>query len=117
VLFFNWASRHEGVMGEWKYSSIHTLTSALDGDEWSASRPGRFTPTERATGTHWMGGWVGPRALLNAVVKRKVPSPHGESNPRTPIVQPIAYSLYRCKHSVTRIKFKNYILTVFSNSG
>jgi hypothetical protein len=30
------------------YSSTHSLTSALDGGEWSASRPGRFTPRERA---------------------------------------------------------------------
>jgi len=47
------------------------LTSALDGDEWSASHPGRFTSKERAPGTHWIGGWVGPRAILDAVVKRK----------------------------------------------
>jgi hypothetical protein len=38
------------------------LTSALVGVEWSASRPGRFTPREKAPGTHWIGGWVGPRA-------------------------------------------------------
>jgi hypothetical protein len=38
------------------------LTSALDGDEWLASRLGRFNPRERAPGTRWMGGWVGPRA-------------------------------------------------------
>jgi hypothetical protein len=30
------------------YSSTHSLTSALDGGEWSASRPGRFTPWETA---------------------------------------------------------------------
>jgi hypothetical protein len=29
---------------------MHSLTSALDGGEWSASRPGRFTPRERAPG-------------------------------------------------------------------
>jgi hypothetical protein len=29
---------------------------------------GRFNPRERAPGTHWIGGWVGPRAGLNAVV-------------------------------------------------
>jgi hypothetical protein len=51
-LCFNWVPRHEGVLGEWRYSSTHSLTSALDGDEWSASRPGRFTPRERARGTH-----------------------------------------------------------------
>jgi hypothetical protein len=57
-------------LGEWRYSSTHSLTSALDGGEWSASRPGRFTPRERALGTHWIRGWVGPRAVLDAVVKR-----------------------------------------------
>jgi hypothetical protein len=31
------------------------LTLALDGGEWTASRPGRFTPRERAPGTHWIG--------------------------------------------------------------
>jgi hypothetical protein len=71
------------------YSSTHSLTSALDGGEWSASRPGRFTPRERALGTHWIGGWVGPRAVLGAVVffREKFPAPAGN---RTPIVQPVA---------------------------
>jgi len=41
------------------------LISAIDGDEWSASRLGRFTPS-----THWIRGWVGPIAGLDAVVKR-----------------------------------------------
>jgi len=36
------------------------LTSTLEGSEWSASRPGRFTPRERALCSHWIGGWVGP---------------------------------------------------------
>jgi hypothetical protein len=54
----------------------------------SVSRPDRFT--SRAPGTHWIGEWVGPRAVLDAVVKRKIPSPRRESNPRTPIVQSIA---------------------------
>jgi hypothetical protein len=68
----------------------HHAMKALDGGEWSASRPGRFTPRERAPGTHWIGGWVGPRAVLDAVVKRKIPSPNRESNPRTPVIQPVA---------------------------
>jgi hypothetical protein len=38
------------------------FTSALVGGELSASRPGRFTPRERAPGTHWIVGWVDPRA-------------------------------------------------------
>jgi hypothetical protein len=47
------------------------LTSALVGGEWSASRPCRFTPEERVTSTHWIGGWVGPRAGLDYLEKRK----------------------------------------------
>jgi hypothetical protein len=89
-VLFNWAPRHESVLGELRYSFAHSLTSALDGGEWSASRPDRFTPKERAPGTHWIGGSVGPRAVLDLVVKRKIPSPRRESNPRTPIVQSVA---------------------------
>jgi hypothetical protein len=33
--------------------------------------PSRLTPEERASGNHWVGGWVSPRAHLNAVEKRK----------------------------------------------
>jgi hypothetical protein len=29
--FFNWAPRHKGVVEEYKYSSTHSLTSALEG--------------------------------------------------------------------------------------
>jgi hypothetical protein len=46
--------------------------SALAGGEWSASRPCRFTPEERAPVTHWIGGWVDPRASLDYVEKRKL---------------------------------------------
>jgi len=58
VLFFNWATCHEGILEEWRYSSMHPLTLALDGIECSASHPGHFAPGERATGTHWIGSWV-----------------------------------------------------------
>jgi len=54
---------------------MHSLTSALYGGEWSASRPGRFTPRERAPFTCWIGGWVGPRAGLDAVARKKFPAP------------------------------------------
>jgi hypothetical protein len=48
------------------------LTSELDGGEWSASHPGRFTSGEIAPGTHWIGGWMGPRDGLDAVEKTEV---------------------------------------------
>jgi hypothetical protein len=58
--------------------------------EWSDSRPVHFTPKERAPVTYGLGGWVGPSSILDAVVKRKIPSLYRESNPRTSIVQPVA---------------------------
>jgi hypothetical protein len=48
------------------------LTSALvTRGESSDSRPGRFAVGERALGTHRRGGWVGPRAGLDNVERRK----------------------------------------------
>jgi hypothetical protein len=53
------------------YKSHIFLTSALGGGELSASRPDHFTPWERTPCTHWIGGWVDPRAGLDDVEKRK----------------------------------------------
>jgi hypothetical protein len=36
-------------------------------------------PKERAPITHWIGGWVGLRASLDAVVKRKISRGKGKS--------------------------------------
>jgi hypothetical protein len=48
------------------YRSKFFFTSALVSDEWSTSRPGRFIP-----GTHWIGGWVGPRTGLDDVENKQ----------------------------------------------
>jgi len=64
-----------------------TLTSALDEVEWSASRLGRFTSLGKASGTHLVGGGVGPRVGLDAVAKRKNPVPVGN---RTLAVESVA---------------------------
>jgi len=40
-----------------------------------------------ASGTHRIGGWVGPRASLDAAAKRKIP---GLAGNQTLIVQPVA---------------------------
>jgi hypothetical protein len=63
------------------------LASALDGDEWSDSRPGRFTPGERVPETHWIGGWVGLRTALDVVDYGKSLASAGN---RTLAVQPVA---------------------------
>jgi len=44
------------------YSATHSLTTALDVGVVS------FTLRERAPGTHRIGGWVGSRTVLDAVV-------------------------------------------------
>jgi hypothetical protein len=65
---------------------LHTfLTSALDGGEWSASRPSCCTPRERAPGIHCVGGRVGHNTGLIAVAKRKI---------LTPVIQLVAETLY-----------------------
>jgi hypothetical protein len=90
VPVLNRAQRHEDVFGESNYSSTHLLILALDGGEWSASRPRRFTPRERASGNHWIGGWVDSRGCLDMVLKRKIHSTRRESSPDHPIIQPVA---------------------------
>jgi hypothetical protein len=61
---------------------------------WVVSRPGPFTPGEIANCTYWIGGWVGPRASLDAMEKRKILSflgiEHRETSP----------SLYRLRYPV-----------------
>jgi hypothetical protein len=41
----------------------------------------------KATDTHWIGGWVHPKAGPEAV-KRRISYPYQESNPQFPLVQP-----------------------------
>jgi hypothetical protein len=65
------------------------LTLALAGGEWSASRPGHFIPEEGSPGTHWIGGWVDPRAGLDDLEKRiflVIPGLNSDSS----VVQPVA---------------------------
>jgi hypothetical protein len=58
---------------------------------------------------------VGPRTGLDSVVKKKIPSLRRESNPRTPIVQPVDQSLYRLSYTGSHIYIyitaDNYLLT------
>jgi hypothetical protein len=56
--------------------------SALVGGKWSASRPCRFTAADRGPGSHWIGGWLGPRSGLDTVDKRTCL--RWESNPGCP---------------------------------
>jgi hypothetical protein len=52
--------------------------------------PAALHPGKEPSDTYWIGRWVGTRAVLDAVVKRKIPSPRRESNPRASIVLLVA---------------------------
>jgi hypothetical protein len=72
------------MWGSWSIAPPF-LTSALDGDEWSASCPCRFTPGERAPGT-FLIGWD-PQPVWTLWKREKSLSLGGN---RTPAVQPVA---------------------------
>jgi hypothetical protein len=64
------------------------IFSALVGREWSASRPCRFTPGERAPGTQWIGGWVDLRAGLDDFGEEKILDPTGTRTPTPRLLSP-----------------------------
>jgi hypothetical protein len=53
----------------------------------------RFTPGERTPSTHWAGGWVGPRAGLDAGARRKILCLCRGSNPGRPVHSQTLYWL------------------------
>jgi hypothetical protein len=85
-------------------------TLALDGGEWSASRSSRFNPGKEPPNSHWIGGWVGPKAGLDAVVKRKIFRPCRDSNP--PIIQLLAQR-YTIELSLLLITVHYYCYVLF----
>jgi hypothetical protein len=76
--------KHQAMKSYWGSGGIALRILDLDTRwEWSASRPGRFTPRERAPVTHWIWGWVGSIASLDAVVKWEILTSCRESNSRS----------------------------------
>jgi hypothetical protein len=58
------------MYGEVEIWLPHILNFSI---RWSASGHDCFIPRERTPGTHWIEGWVSPRAGRNAVTKIKIP--------------------------------------------
>jgi hypothetical protein len=79
------ATRHGGAWGERRYSSYSFSTSALDGDEWSASRPGRALPPGKGplVPIGQEAGWA-PEPVWTQRLQEKSFAPAGN---RTPIAR------------------------------
>jgi hypothetical protein len=54
------------------------LISAVDGGEWSPSRPGRFNAGEITSGTHCIGGWLGHTAGNGTLATEPVATDWGD---------------------------------------
>jgi hypothetical protein len=78
------ATRHEGACGK-SYSSYSYSTSALDGGEWSASRPGRALPPGKGPPIPIVqeAGWA-PEPVWTQRLEEKSSAPAGD---RTPIAR------------------------------
>jgi hypothetical protein len=51
--------------------------------------PAALYPWGKDPGTHWRGGWVGPRAGLDTEDRGKILCPCRGSNPDRPVVEPV----------------------------
>ena len=65
------------------------LISALDRGKRPPSRL-----CSLSSGTHWIGGWMNPRASLDSLEKRNVSCSYWKWDQDTSVVQSVAYSLY-----------------------
>jgi hypothetical protein len=68
------------MCGKWRYSSTILVHSTRWMSEVSFA-PWLLYPWWKSSSTNWIGGWMGPRASLGAVEKRKFSCPCQEWNP------------------------------------
>jgi hypothetical protein len=64
----------------------------------------RFTPGEQTIGTHWIEGWVGPRAGLDAEVRGEILCPCRRSNPGRPVNSWALIELPRLAQSLVAVE-------------
>jgi hypothetical protein len=77
-------TRHGGAWEEKRYSSNSFSTLALDGGEWSASRPGRALPPGKGPPVP-----IGQEAGWAPEDRGQIICPCRGSNPNRPVVQPV----------------------------
>jgi len=85
-----------------------------------ASFPLRWLfPGERASTTHWIGGWLGPIAGLDECGKEKVSYPHGSLNPepstqwRLAVPTTLLCHLALSSDSGTKFSQDSLLITIF----
>jgi hypothetical protein len=97
------------------------IQNTLNGDEiiWEdieevgqLQAPRYFIPGKRAPGTHWIGGWMGPRASFYMVLKRKNCCPCWESNPSHP-----AHSLVTILTELPQLSIYHYKIGKIINNS
>jgi hypothetical protein len=70
---------------------LHSFsTSALEGGEWTASRPCRFTRVKGTPGVHCVGGWLGTRTGLHVLKREKSVVRAGIRTPDRPSLSLVA---------------------------
>ena len=74
---FHLRTGDEGPEGKYRFSPTLSLTSALDGVGGQRQVPAALLQGKRRV-THFIGGWVGPRAVLGRCGKSR---PHRDSIP------------------------------------
>jgi hypothetical protein len=62
------------------------ITLAVDGGEWSASRPGTCALEEIALSTHLIEGWVGPELIWTLYRRERMPFPEGINLTKEPVI-------------------------------
>jgi hypothetical protein len=111
-------TKHQNMKAYWGVDVYFQkfLTSAIDGGDWSALRPGRFTPREKAPRTHWLEGWLGQSRSVPGGEKI-IPSPRRESNPRNPIVHSVVQrytiELSRLYFSLNDLEQLNILINLY----
>jgi hypothetical protein len=96
------APRNQDVFREWRYSSMHSLTSALDGSELSSSRLGPLYPQGRSL-------WYPLGRRLGGLQSRSWWGDEKNSQPlpglEPPIIQPVAQ---RYTTEISRLQFLSH---------
>jgi hypothetical protein len=100
-----YASRHEHVCGRRGAIASPFFIKVLDGGEWSASRPGRFTHhKDPPVSTGQEAGWI-PEPVWTL---REVENVLASAGNRTPGIQPVAHRYTCWDRWVWRMKQKAY---------